>query len=184
MSNSLASSECVLDLDPDDFRAAICPLESSPHSSVTFAKERVCLTLDITAPDKRRVGMFRDYSDLTFAIRGLRQARAEDWTFLAHRPGDRVEILLMGEQYDDWGNPIIRSRHEPRDQSLAGTLRHLLTLAVRRHRTPLATVLFALCLLFYWKTAPKRTPRVPPTDWSRFAYVQCGCPKVVVSSSY
>ncbi|EME42529.1 glycosyltransferase family 8 protein [Dothistroma septosporum NZE10] len=78
----------------------------------------------------------------------------------------------MGEQYDDWGNPVVRPRYEPRDQSLVGTLRHFLTLAIRRYRTLLATVLFALCLLFYWNTAPRRAPKVVPTDWSRFAYVQ------------
>ena len=79
----------------------------------------------------------------------------------------------MGEQYDDWGNPIVKPRyHEPRDQSLVGTLRHYFTLAIRRYRTLLATVLFALCLLFYWNAAPKRAPKVTPTDWSRFAYVQ------------
>lgn len=79
----------------------------------------------------------------------------------------------MGSQYDDWGNPIPSPQYpvqrEPGLTGLINSIRSVCAHLMRRYRSLIGTVLFALCLLFYWNTGE---PRAPPVDWKSFAYVQ------------
>ena len=77
----------------------------------------------------------------------------------------------MGEQYDDWGNPI--RKYQPPDRSVAGIIKGYFFLITRKYRTLLATILFAICLVFYWNTESP-TLKDPKVDWSKYAYVQYG----------
>lgn len=80
----------------------------------------------------------------------------------------------MGNEYDDWGNPILPPQYpvqrEPGLVGLINSVRSVCAHLIRRYRTLIGTVLFALCLLFYWNTGE---PRALPVDWKSFAYVQC-----------
>lgn len=96
-----------------------------------------------------------------------------------HRNLDNIKPQMsnvrrrMGSQYDDWGNPILPPSYpvqrEPGLVGLVNSIRSVCANLIRRHRTLIGTVLFALCLLFYWNTGE---PRARPVDWKNFAYVQ------------
>jgi hypothetical protein len=79
----------------------------------------------------------------------------------------------MGSQYDDWGNPVLPPSYpvqrEPGVVGLINSIRSVFANLIRRYRTLIGTVLFALCLLYYWNTGEARPP---PVDWKNFAYVQ------------
>ena len=78
----------------------------------------------------------------------------------------------MSDAYDDWGNPTTRPRYDmPREKGLLGALKFYSTRTFRQYRTLLSTILFAICLLYYF-TIRDGTPAPKPIDWSKFAYVQ------------
>lgn len=79
----------------------------------------------------------------------------------------------MSEGYDDWGNPTSRPRHEmPREKGVVGALKFYTTRTFRQYRTLLSTILFTICLLYYFTLRTPAPPPPKPVDWSKFAYVQ------------
>lgn len=81
----------------------------------------------------------------------------------------------MADDYDDWGNPTSKPQYgwqQQPNQGLLGNIKAYMVFASRRYRTIISTILFALCLLFYFGRHDGHSEKVAPIDWSKYAYVQ------------
>lgn len=94
-----------------------------------------------------------------------RQRQHEQHFLLSH--GQQI----MGDEYDDWGNPKRPRREMPREKGLLGALKFYGNRAFRQYRTLLSAALFLVCLLYYF-LGTTGEPAPKPIDWSRYAYVQ------------
>jgi hypothetical protein len=74
----------------------------------------------------------------------------------------------MPERYDDWGDPVRSSNHEPIEYSVRGLAKPIAR-AFREYRAMILWAFVALCLYLFWGSGGER---VAPIDWKLFAYAQ------------
>jgi hypothetical protein len=99
-------------------------------------------------------------STLVFEVR--------QFNFPLHDWDEDLLDLIMPERYDDWGNPIRASNHEPIEYSFRGLAKPLAR-TFREYRAMILWAIVALGLYLFWGSGE---PRAPPIDWKQFAYVQ------------